>query len=237
MAHEARARAITCGLILAAMILAWAVAGARSAGARDEVTYAFNSSNLIRLHVVAPGNDGASQRLKLAVRDAVLTESWRAISGATSSRWAMRALSQNLGKIELAARDAVGRAGVDAPVAATLGMSRFPAAAYGRTAFPAGDYPALEVVIGLGAGANWWCVLFPPLCLVDLNRARILETDITLTGADRGLERGLPANGRIALEFAAGLWTAGPSTALLEWNLPAWVARLLRLPDFRQASK
>ncbi len=210
-------------------------ATARPSGARasDEATPAYNSGNLIRLHVVAPGDDSQSQRLKFAVRDRVLEETGKLLQSADDANQAARILRTNLPLIEAAAAEAVARSGSSHPVRAALDTFPFPSVSYGNTSLPAGDYLALKVAIGPASGANWWCVLFPPLCLVDLERARVLEI-ATTTGAyhSSGLREG-PVDRLLTFELAVH---ARPLTlAQLTWEIPAWACRILKWPQLQQA--
>jgi len=198
-------------------------ATARPIGARasDEAAPAYNPSNLIRLHVVAPGDDSQSQRLKFAVRDRVLDETGRLLKLADDADQAARILQANLSRIEAVAGEAVARSGTSCQVQADLGVFPFPSVSYGNTSLPAGDYRALKVAIGPAMGANWWCVLFPPLCPVDLERARILDVAATTGGRFLTLELAMHAR---------------PLTlAQLTWEIPTWACRLLKWPQSQHA--
>ena len=228
-------RVVTCAAILALAFICFMAATARPFGARtsDEATPAYNSGNLIRLHVVAPGDDPQSQRLKFAVRDKVLEETGRLLESADDANQAARILRTSLPLIEAAAEEAVARSGTSHRVQAALGVYPFPGVSYGNTSLPAGDYLALKVAIGPASGANWWCVLFPPLCLVDLDRARVLEIATT---ADASRSSGLyasPVGRLVTLELAVH---ARPLTlAQLTWEIPAWACRILKWPQLQQA--
>ncbi|MDN5363673.1 MAG: stage sporulation protein [Eubacteriales bacterium] len=122
----------------------------------------------LRLHVVAASEGIEDQRLKLKVRDAILAEMREDFEGARDFREAREIAARNLGRIEATARRVVQQEGYDYPVRAVLGRFSFPARRYGPLLLPAGQYEAVKVVLGEGQGSNWWCVLFPPLCLQDL---------------------------------------------------------------------
>lgn len=210
-------------------------ATARPSGARtsDEATPAYNSGNLIRLHVVAPGDDSQSQRLKFAVRDRVLEETGRLLQSADDANQAALILRANLPLIEAAAEEAVSRSGTSHRVQAALGTFPFPGVSYGNTSLPAGDYLALKVAIGPALGANWWCVLFPPLCPVDLERARILEIATTAaTSHSSGLH--MSPVGRL-LTFELAVHARPRTLAQLTWEIPAWACRILKWPQLQQA--
>ena len=119
------------------------------------------ASDLIRLHVIAVSDAEAEQALKLRVRDAVLGCLRPLLSSASSAADAHALLEQALPAVKAAA-EAVseGRA-----VSVTLGPEDYPLRRYGGFRLPAGRYESLRVTLGEGAGHNWWCVVFPTLCL------------------------------------------------------------------------
>lgn len=123
------------------------------------------SRELVRLHVVADADDDASQALKLEVRDAVLAQTQALLSGCGGADEAYAALSGRLSELERAAADCLTAHGCDLPVRAELGVFDFPDRDYDGVTVPAGRYRALRIVIGSGQGHNWWCVLYPSLCV------------------------------------------------------------------------
>ncbi len=128
-------------------------------------------ARLIRFHVVANSDAPADQAVKLAVRDALLAELQPLLRRAASRGQAWRLLEEDRAGLRRTADTVLAsyRAGYRAAV--FLGTARFPAKAYGGLLLPAGRYPSLRVVLGRGRGHNWWCVLFPPLCLVNASSA------------------------------------------------------------------
>ncbi|MBC7326409.1 MAG: stage II sporulation protein R [Moorella sp. (in: Bacteria)] len=129
---------------------------------------AYNSHNLIRLHVIANSDTAADQELKRHVRDAILASVGRSLAAAGDIGAARKMVSYDLAAITAAARAQIKRSGQDYPVRTEFGDFPFPTRAYGDIILPAGEYEAVRLVIGEGKGQNWWCVLFPPLCLVDV---------------------------------------------------------------------
>ena len=121
----------------------------------------------IRLHVVANDDGDAAQALKLEVRDACLAcaRSLLADCGDADAAWEI--VNDNLNLIELAALLKARICGWEGSVKAEAGVFDFPDRRYGARLVPAGEYRALRVVIGDGAGRNWWCVLYPSLCLSE----------------------------------------------------------------------
>ena len=119
------------------------------------------SEGLVRLHVIAASDDATEQAIKLDVRDAVLSYLEPKLDSAADIAGAEALIEANLGGIAAAAeRAAQGR-----EVNVTLGEEYYPTREYDTFSLPAGRYQSLRVTLGEGAGHNWWCVVFPPLCL------------------------------------------------------------------------
>lgn len=120
---------------------------------------------VVRLHVVANSDSEEDQTLKLKVRDAVTETVSNALEGCKTQAEAIDALEGIIPDIEVAAARTVRENGYDYKVAVVLGEEYYPTKNYESCAFPSGKYKSLQVLIGESAGANWWCCLFPPLCL------------------------------------------------------------------------
>ena len=137
---------------------------------QDTKTEVSGSGEFIRLHVVANSDSLFDQDLKRKVRDAIVQDvapGFLAIDDIASARDIAR---NNLDLIQETADREVRTAGREYPVRVELACFPFPTKHYGPFILPAGEYEAVRVVIGEGGGTNWWCVLFPPLCFVDLTR-------------------------------------------------------------------
>lgn len=146
------------------LALLLAVAGAALLGARLGKEQDDLAQKVIRLHVVANSDSEADQALKLKVRDAVLQEGSLRLTGLDRDQ-AEDALTEALPELGQVAAKTVAAEGYDYPVRVTLGPDQFPTKRYADFALPAGEYTALRVELGQGQGQNWWCVVFPPLCL------------------------------------------------------------------------
>ena len=146
--------ALMIGLMAAVLAGAWL--GEEQTALADKV---------IRLHVIANSDSGADQTLKLAVRDRVLEAAEGLYPPDADLEQARAVLEENLEALAAAGQAEVEARGYGYPVTARLERCWFPTKEYGDFALPAGTYEALRVVIGDGAGENWWCVAFPPLCL------------------------------------------------------------------------
>ena len=161
--------AALCALCLTLCLGAWAQ------GRQQEL-----SSSLVRLHVIAASDEPEEQELKLRVRDSVLEYLAPLLEESESSEDAQSVISKNLGSIQQAAsRCAEGRR-----VRVTLGSEYYPTREYESFTLPAGQYRSLRVILGEGNGHNWWCVVFPPLCVSAAAQDAALDA---MSEPDRGL--------------------------------------------------
>lgn len=133
------------------------------------------SGELLRLHVIANGDSMREQAVKLRVRDAVIRTLANDMEMADDAEEAKRLTLMREDEIVAAARSVLREAGEDDTVKVEVGRFEFPLRMYGDLVVPAGEYEAVRIIIGEGKGQNWWCVLFPPLCMVDA--AAAVSTD------------------------------------------------------------
>ncbi len=119
----------------------------------------------LRLHVLAQSSSPADQLLKLRVRDAVLTQAGQLLEGCADEAAARRAAQQALPRFQRAAEAVVAASGQHCQVRIRLARMDFPAVNYERFRLPPGPYDALRVELGQARGHNWFCVLYPGLCL------------------------------------------------------------------------
>ncbi|MGI6225588.1 MAG: stage II sporulation protein R [Peptococcales bacterium] len=126
--------------------------------------------DLIRLHVLANSDDGEDQVLKYIVKDAIVKEMAPKFSSSKNIAESREILLANLSQVEMIARNTLEKQGSTLGVQAQYGRFFFPTKYYGDFSLPAGKYEAVKVIIGEGKGANWWCVLFPPLCFVAADK-------------------------------------------------------------------
>lgn len=145
--------AILLGVAFAALVGPWL-------GARQDAL----ARKVVRLHVVANSDSESDQALKLQVRDAVLDEAEPLLQGKDRAE-SLETLQNALPELGQAAADTVARAGYDYPVRLSVEDAWFPTKEYDDFALPAGTYTALRIELGEAKGKNWWCVVFPPLCL------------------------------------------------------------------------
>lgn len=137
--------------------------------------------NVVRLHVLANSDSEADQEVKLLVRDALLQSGAEIFSGAVTVEDAAAVLENEKELIVSVAENVLHKNGFDYEVSVTMEREYFATRAYEEFTMPAGEYLALRVIIGNGNGKNWWCVMFPPLCLPAAGE----KTDIdAILGAD-----------------------------------------------------
>ena len=145
---------------LAALCLALAAPRAVSDAAAETPV-----RDYIRLHIVAHSDSAWDQGVKLAVRDAVRGEAACLLASCDTAEEAWRAVQENIDVLADAARRELAQWGASPDAWAEAGEYAFPLRRYGDTIVPAGSYRAVRVTLGEGEGHNWWCVLFPSLCL------------------------------------------------------------------------
>ena len=131
------------------------------------------ADRVLRLHVIANSESDSDQARKLLVRDAVLAEAAQILEGVSDRRDAEAALAPHLDELAQAGEAALARTGTPDSVTVTLADQWFPTKEYDGFSLPAGQYRALKVTIGEGKGRNWWCVVFPPLCLASVSERSV----------------------------------------------------------------
>lgn len=121
--------------------------------------------SVLRLHILANSDSDEDQALKLKVRDAILAEGGELFRDCRDLQEATDAVEENREKLLEIARRTIADEGYDYPVELKLSEEEYPIRTYGAVCFPSGRYLSLQILIGEAEGKNWWCVLFPPLCL------------------------------------------------------------------------
>lgn len=139
--------------ILAALLSVTMLAG-YSQNLSDEL-----SQGIVRLHIIAESNSQEDQRIKLKIRDAILEEMDKAENA--------EQIKENLGFFESIANRILNEEGVWYKAEAEYGRFEFPTKHYENFSLPKGEYNAVRIKLGSARGENWWCVLFPPLCMID----------------------------------------------------------------------
>ena len=121
--------------------------------------------SIVRLHVLANSDSDEDQALKLKVRDAILAYVSPRVIDSSSREDAIEILTGELSEIEKIAQDVIFDNGYNYSIDVTLTLEEYPTRNYEAMSFPSGEHVSLRVLIGEAEGQNWWCVLFPPLCM------------------------------------------------------------------------
>ncbi|MBL0385417.1 stage II sporulation protein R [Tumebacillus sp. ITR2] len=125
-------------------------------------------SDAIRLRIIANSDDPADQQLKRDVRDQIIVAVADEIRGLQDHEAIRGTIAQHVEVMNEIAEGVIAKEGYSYPVKTDYGNVPFPTKMYGDKVYPAGEYEALRIQIGEAKGQNWWCVLFPPLCFVDM---------------------------------------------------------------------
>ncbi len=136
------------------------------------------SCKLIRLHIIANSDSRDDQTLKLAVRDEVLKKVGKLTENCKSTEDAEKVVYENLDILQECADEVIAENGFEYHSQAEISDVYFPAKVYNGFSLPAGKYRALRIHLGEGLGKNWWCVLFPPVCV----SAAEAETEFSKNG-------------------------------------------------------
>lgn len=147
--------------------------------------HAYSPGNLLRLHVVAASDSEVDQQTKLDVRDAVMEMLVPLLGDAHTLDEAREVVTALLPELEQSVGQTLSAAGQELPIRLELGRWEFPVRDYGRLTLPAGQYEAMRITLGEGSGSNWWCLLFPPLCLLELDGAPPEERDAAVAVLSR----------------------------------------------------
>ena len=122
-------------------------------------------NHVLRLHILANSDSAEDQALKLKVRDRILTESAGLLDNIKNKTDAQNAIKAAIPRLKTAAEDEIKKQGYHYPVNVEMTHMYFTTREYTTVTLPAGDYDSLRVTIGSAAWHNWWCVIFPPMCL------------------------------------------------------------------------
>lgn len=126
------------------------------------------ADSVFRLHVIANSDSDEDQNLKYIVRDKVIEYMSSISQNASSKEEVIKIAKANLDKIQAIAAQTIRENGYTYSVNVEVGNFSFPSKRYGDITLPPGYYDALRIKIGKAEGQNWWCVMFPPLCFVDV---------------------------------------------------------------------
>lgn len=133
------------------------------------------SNSLFRLHVIANSNTKEDQNLKYLVRDELISYMNTLCSNVSSKEQAIAIANEHLDDFQKVANEVISKNGFNYSAKVQIGNFAFPTKTYGDISLPAGYYDALKVELGKAKGKNWWCVMFPSLCFVDINNGIVPE--------------------------------------------------------------
>jgi stage II sporulation protein R len=179
---------IVASLMLLCIILIWNGPILRQPSTRGNVSnivYSENeedvqksiSSKLIRFHVIANSDTKEDQNLKLKIRDKVLQYMTPKLKDSKSLEESREIIKENDKTIKEIAQGLIKEEGFNYNISTMLSFENFPVKSYGNIILPQGRYEAYRILIGNSRGQNWWCVMFPPLCFVDLAKGEIAEKE------------------------------------------------------------
>ncbi len=131
------------------------------------------SNKIIRFHVLANSDSIEDQSLKLKVKDEIIKYMMPKLDKSNSIDESRKILKENDKEIKKIAENIINKNGYKYSVNTYLGQEQFPIKTYGNITLPQGQYEAYKIVIGNGQGQNWWCVMFPPLCFVDVTKGEV----------------------------------------------------------------
>lgn len=169
---------------------------------------------LFRLHILANSDSEEDQNLKYALRDYLLEDMREAFTGCVTAEDAKERAKERLPEITKKARQFVSDSGYDYEITASVENLYFTTRRYGNTVVPAGNYDALRILIGEGKGQNWWCVMFPPLCLGAVEEYVKTENDLILfnpkipkpDSLSREASESVEENPKVTIKFALFEW-------------------------------
>lgn len=133
------------------------------------------SNKLIRFHVLANSDCVQDQSLKLKVRDSVIKFMYPKLINSKSIAESKKILEENNKGILEVCQKTISENGYSYNVKTSLSKENFPIRSYGNITLPEGKYEAYKIIIGNGQGHNWWCVMFPPLCFIDITKGNLSE--------------------------------------------------------------
>lgn len=162
-------------IIFFIMLMSWDVN-------KENMVFAASDSDVIpdeaiRLRIIANSDAPEDQWLKRQVRDVVVEKVDNWVISLGSIEQARNEIDKHLPEIKELVKETIKKNGFNYEANVELGIVPFPTKMYGEMVYPAGDYEALRITLGEGQGQNWWCVLFPPLCFVDMSNGDAVKAE------------------------------------------------------------
>lgn len=147
--------------------------------------------DVVRLHILANSDSEFDQNIKIYVRDALLETNSMILSNGVNTENAPVYFEKSKDELLNTAKKALKEKGVEYPVKITLEKEYYETREYGELTFPPGEYTSLKVVLGEGEGHNWWCVMFPPLCVPAADNVEVkTDTEDYLTHSGNKIVNG-----------------------------------------------
>lgn len=138
-----------------------------------------SKEDAIRLRILANSDAIEDQAIKRDIRDEVNASITEWVTGIHDLKEAKTTIEQNIPLIEELVAKELAERGLDQTYSVSFSEVQFPTKLYGNLVYPAGLYDAVLITLGEGKGENWWCVLFPPLCFIDMANGEAVEADTT----------------------------------------------------------
>ncbi|MBR2703858.1 MAG: stage II sporulation protein R [Clostridia bacterium] len=150
--------------------------------AKSYSDYVFNnlSHSFVRFHVVANSNSTEDQIIKYKVRDEIMNYASSLLINANSQAEALKILSDHLDELSAIAESLITSENLNYSVRVSIGKSYFPTKDYNSFILPEGNYDALKVELGDAQGQNWWCVMFPSICIPQYDDINISDNSVSL---------------------------------------------------------
>lgn len=160
-------------MIIVLCILAIFTLGTNRIEGKGESLQEDIASKIIRFHVIANSDSKSDQALKLKIRDKVIEYIQPKLKNSRNIEESRRIIRENDKQIIDIANKVIKDNGFNYSIKTTLSNENFPIKTYGNITLPQGKYEAYRIIIGDGKGQNWWCVMFPPLCFVDITKGEV----------------------------------------------------------------
>lgn len=160
---------------------------------------------IIRFHVIANSDDDDDQKLKLKVKDKVIESLYPYLNQSNSIEESRKIIIDKEDEIIKIANSVIKEEGYNYNISIKLERDNFPEKEYGSIVLPQGNYEAFKIIIGNGNGKNWWCVMFPPLCFVDVTKGQV-EEDKTKNELDEEIAKDEDENGEEEIEIKSKLF-------------------------------
>lgn len=166
----------------------------------EEKVYSYKEVKdiVIRFHVLANSDTNEDQNLKLKVRDAIINYLNPYLKDVEDKEESRRIIEDNQERVMEIAKEVIKNEGYNYDVTTEFGYENFPEKSYGNITLPQGNYEAFRVIIGKGKGHNWWCVMFPSLCFIDVSKGEVEQKE-SKEKLDKAVEEG--KNEQVEVKF------------------------------------